>query len=374
MSVRYIALLLTISIIAMTFLPANAAQLDVSIPRNSEKIIPTFQITRIVTIQYDNTSNLAKIIEDKQHIISHDINSKNATVLIDLINSSLEEKSFSKVTEINGEYAAIISPQEDSVTIEYKIVLYPTIENHFLLDSGNFLDLGWRGFEIFEEIPISTEEGNFDINSPKSALRNTIPDALDYLSQSDADEILEIKMINFKGISDLPLSSWESLFDPTAVMSETQSYGFSGNVLTNYSMGICTIYRGICQDKEIVKEFAIENEKYQIRSIESQDDATIVVEGYVEEITLGNTEGFRMLVSAPTTGNENDTQVPALYAISGVGVVVALVFFLWSSKKSKSDQTEQTGVDPRDLQPISINSDAGSYQTNRVTAVLKDNR
>ena len=373
MSVRYIAVLLTISIIGMTFLPANAAQLDVAIPKDSEKIIPTFQITRIVTIQYDNTSNLAKIIGDKQYSISHDINSENAPVLIDLINSSLEEKSFSKVTEIDGKYSAIISPQENSVTIEYKIVIYPTIEDHFLLDSGNFLDLGWRGFEISEEIPISTEEGDFDINSPKSALKYTIPEALDYLSQSDADEVLELKMVNFKGISDLPLSSWESLFDPTAVMSETQSYGFSGNVLTNYSMGICTIYGGICQDKEIVKEFVIDNERYQIRSIESQDDATIVVEGYVEELTLGNTEGFRMLESAPTTGNENDTQVPALYAISGVGVVVALGFFLWSSKKSKSDQTEQTGVDPRDLQPISINSDAGSYQTNRVTAVLKDN-
>ena len=365
-------MLLTVVTIGMIFLPANAAQLDVAIPKNSEKILPTYQITRIVTLQYDYTSKLSEIIGDKQHNISHDINSENSETLINLINSSLKEKSFSKITDINGEYSAIISPQEKSVTIEYKIVLYPTIEGHFLLDSENFLDLGWRGFEISDTIPISTQDGYFDINSPKSALKYTIPEALEYLSQSDANEILELKLINFKGISDLPLSSWESMFDPTAMMSETESYGFSGSVLTNYSMGICTIYRGICQDKEYVKDFEIDGEKYHIRSIESQDDATIVVEGYVEEITMGSIEGFKMLESAPSSGNENDTQVPVLYAISGIGIIVALGFFLWSSKKSKSDETEQTGIDPQDLQEVSINSEAGSYQTNRATAMLKN--
>ena len=373
MSTKKIILLVTILVGGITIIPVNAAQLDVTIPSNSEKIIPTFQITRIVTIQYDSSSKLAELVGEDKHSIELDIDSENSRTLVNALNLDLQKKSFSKVTDISGKYSAIIIPQKESVTIEYKIILQPTIQGHLSQDYANILDMSWRGFEVSKKIPITIEDKKYDINSPKSVLDMVLPEVSEFISDSNAEKILSLKLIDSSGISDLPLSEWESMFDPTAMMAETSSYGFSGNIITNYSMGICTIYQGICQDKDFEDEFEIEGETYQIKSIESQDDATIVIEGYVKESTVGGKEVFSISDEAPSRGNENDTQVPALYGISAIGIVIAAGFFVWSNKKSKTVQTEQTGIDPKDLQAIPIDGSAGSYKTNRATASLKQN-
>ncbi|MCJ8306574.1 MAG: hypothetical protein HRU07_05930 [Nitrosopumilus sp.] len=258
-----LVLLIVISSVSSTY----AAQLDVSIPKNSEEFMPTYQFTRIVTIQYDVDSKLAELVGDSQQKISFDINSGNAAILIDLINSELQEKSFVKVTGISGKYSAIITPRTESLGIEYSIVLNPILQNHFI---GNFatLDSQWSGFSIPEEIPIDTQYGSYDINSPKSIFAVMPPQIAEYLSGSDVVmNILKVSLIDASGISELPLSQWESLFDPTSLMSESEKYKFSGNVLTNYSMGICTIFREICQDKIFQEDFTINGEQYQIRSI-----------------------------------------------------------------------------------------------------------
>ena len=369
MSITYVVILI-ILVIGGSILPTYAAQLDVVIPKNSEEINPTFQITRIITIQYDEDSKLAELIGNMQHKVNIDINSGNSVLLTEKINSAIIEESFSNVTETRGTYSAIIIPQKNSVTIEYKITLHPTIQDHFIGGNVNTLDSEWRGFKILEDIPLKTEYGVYDINSPKSALAATLPKALEYISNAD-NEILDLRLIDLSGISELPLSKWEAMFDPTAKMSETAKYGFVGTVVTNYSMGICTVYLGICQDKDYQETLVINDETYQIRSIESQDDATIIIDGYVEENRLGDKEVFTISNRAPSKGNENDTQVPALYAVAGVGVVIAAGFFVWSDKKSKNTSTEQTGIDPKDLCAISIDNSAGGYKTNRATAHLK---
>ena len=60
-----------------------------------------------------------------------------------------------------------------------------------------------------------------------------------------------------------------------------------------------------------------------------------------------------------------------MYAMAGVGVAVAIGFFVISDKKSKSSSSEQTGIDPKNLESMPISSSAGGYQTYRVTAQLK---
>ena len=372
MSTKYVAILM-ILLIGGSLLPAHAAQLDVVIPKNSKEINPTFQITRVITVEYENEKNkLAELVGNTKHSVIFDITPDNSSVLIDKLNSDFEKKSFVRVAEINGKYSAIIIPQKNSFSIEYKITLHPTLQGHFIGESTETLDSNWRGFNISEKIPIETAEyGIYDINSPKSILAVTLPRALELVSQGEITEILDLHLINSSGISDLPLSKWESMFDPTAKMSETAEYGFTGNIITNYSMGICTVYLGVCQDKDYQKEFAVENERYHIRSIESQDDATIIIEGYVEEDQLGTNEVFAISDKAPSRGNENDTQVTAMYAISGMGVAIAAGFFVWSNKKTKSTATGQTGIDPKDLYAVAIGNSAGRYQTNRYTAELK---
>ena len=235
--------------------------------------------------------------------------------------------------------------------------------------SESVLDAQWRGFEVFGEIPIESEFGLYDINSPISAFTE-LPEIVEYLSDSDAMKVLDMKLIDATGLTDLPLSKWESMFDPTSEMSEPGLYGFSGTIVTNYSMGICTVYIGVCQDRDVTIPFEIDGEKYTIRSIESQDDGTIIIEGYIQQ-SSGRIESFLVTDDAPGIDDEKDSQVPTMYAVSGIGVAIAASFFVWSDKKSKKTSTEQTGIDPKDLCAISIGESAGSYQTNRGTSELR---
>ena len=347
---------------------AYGAQLDAVIPKNSEEIEPTFQFTRIITLSHDGNSKLQQLSKDGK--ISFEIDAENASLLISEINSKLEEKSFATVTDISGTYSAIITSQEKSIGIEYRLVIKPIIQNHFIGDSQT-LDSQWRGFLLENPILVDSIFGKYDINSPSSALRVTNPETLDYIQNTMAIDILETPLIDASGISEFSLSMWESMFDPTAKMSETENFGFTGNVITNYSMGICTVYLGLCEDNVISESFTVGNEQYSIRSIESQDDATIVLEGYVSESKIGQLEVFSIRDSAPSVGNENDLQVTAMYAMAGVGIAVAVGFFVISDRKTKSSSSEQTGIDPKHLESMPISSSAGGYQTYRVTAELK---
>lgn len=356
-----------VSFSGVSLIPAYAVQLDVSIPMDSKEFIPSFDFVRIISIQYEKDSRLAELVGNTQKAISFEIDSENNSTLIEMINSELQKKSFVRVTDINGKYSATITPQEQSVTIEYKILLHPTMSGHFIGDS--ILDSQWRGFEILGEIPIQTVQGTYDINSPKSVFV-MLPELLEYLSDSDI-EILDLKLVDTSGLGKLPLSKWESIFDPTSKMSQTKEFGFSGGVITNYSMGICTIYLGMCQDKDYLKEITINGEIYTIRSIESQDDGTIVIEGYVQESIIEGIEVFTIASSAPSVNDTDNGQIPMVYAVSGIGVVAAIGFFVWSDKKSKKTSTEQSGIDPKDLCAIPIGEYAGSYQTNRATAQLR---
>ncbi len=366
MNTKYVTI--TIMLVLVSFIvPAHAVQLDGVIPKNSEEFSPIFTFTRIISIQYSEDSKLAELFGKTQQEMSFDINSENAAVLIQKINSQLQEKSFVTVSEISGEYSVTITPQKKSTSIEYKITLQPTMKDHFISES--VLDAQWRGFKILDEIPIETEFGTYDINSPISAFM-ILPEVSQHLLNSDAIKTLNLKLMDTTGLSDLPLSKWESMFDPTAKMSETVKFGFSGTVVTNYSMGICTVYLGFCQDRDITVPFEIDDEEYSIRSIESQDDGTIIIEGYVQE-SSGRVESFLVTENAPGKGDENGAQVPVLYTVSGVGVAIAVGFFVWSDKKSKKTDTEQTGIDPSDLSAIAIGKSAGSYQTNRGTAELR---
>ena len=146
---KYIVILAVLVIISSMY-PVYAVQLDAVIPKNSNEFEPTFQFTRIITIQYDKDSTLAETIGDIQQKISIEFNSENNNILIDLINSQLQDKSFVKLNDISGEYTAIITPRSESVGIEYNIVLRPIMQDHFIEDTAT-LDSKWRGFSISEE-------------------------------------------------------------------------------------------------------------------------------------------------------------------------------------------------------------------------------
>ncbi len=74
---------------------------------------------------------------------------------------------------------------------------------------------------------------------------------------------------------------------------------------------------------ETTESFAIDGEKYTIRSIESQDDGTIVIEGYVKESSLESTEVSPVTDYVSSVGEKDDPQAPMMYTVSVVGVAIA---------------------------------------------------
>ena len=185
-----------------------AAQLDAIITKDSQEFTPSFQFTRIITITHDGESALEELIQDDK--VFFEIDEENAASIISQINSELQKKSFAKMTDISGTYSAIVSVQEKSIGIEYRILLNPIIQNHFIGDS-NTLDSQWRGFSIEEVIHVDTTYGEFDINSPSSVLAVSNAKALEYLSGTEAMKILETPLIDAVGISKFQLSKWESV-------------------------------------------------------------------------------------------------------------------------------------------------------------------
>ncbi len=57
---KYVAILVVL-VVTTSMYPAYAAQLDAVIAKDTEEFVPTFQFTRVVTIQYDKDSKLAEL-------------------------------------------------------------------------------------------------------------------------------------------------------------------------------------------------------------------------------------------------------------------------------------------------------------------------
>ena len=106
--------------------------------------------------------------------------------------------------------------------------------------------------------------------------------------------------------------------------------------------------------------------------MESKDDATLVIEGYVNESRIGKVKIFTIQDSAPVIVKAYDMQIVTLYGVAGLGVAAASIFFVISDRNIKRIDFEETGIDPIHLKSVPISSSAGVYRTNRDTSQLKN--
>jgi hypothetical protein len=293
--------------------------------------------------------------------------------LVVQLNQNLQRSASNTIiTDVKMNYQAVLQGNEDSAVIEYKIEMIPTIANHVIARSSekSTIDASWRGLFIDKSIIIETTHGSFDVNNPKSALDVMIPNVSKKLKDV---KILELPLIDAGGISELPLSKWHSLFDNTAIIPEAARYNFTGKyVITHYSMGECNIGLGLCDDREWIQDIALDK-KYTVRIIESRDDATILIEGYVDTTRIEGVEVFQTNLKSLVTQKPDTDEFPAtvMYGMAGFAVIGTVVMFVVSNQKIKKDKDEgQTGVNPADLKSYETSNSAGSYKTNRGESVL----
>ncbi len=368
-------ILILILIIAGAVPYASAAQLDAKLLSGEDSAEPSFQFLRIIYIEYPDGGEISEVLKDRNEIISFDAddNTPGIKELVALLNQDVQkDASATVITNARVSYDAILQGNEDHAVIEYKIEMTPTIANHVVAKSSDksTVDASWRGMSVDGSVKIETAYGTFDVNNPKSALDVMVPNVSKKL---EGVEILELPLINASGISELPLFKWHSLFDNTAIIPGAVEYKYTGkNVITHYSMGECNIETGHCTDREWTKEVMLDK-KYGIKIIESRDDATIMIDGYVDTTRINGIEVFQTDLKSLVTQKPDTDEFPAtvMYGMAGFAAVGTAVMLVVSNKKIKMEKNEgQTGVNPADLSTYEISDSAGSYKTNRGESVL----
>ncbi|HEY4680645.1 MAG TPA: hypothetical protein VIH04_05195 [Nitrosarchaeum sp.] len=371
---KYVILIL---LILSGFMPyAQAVQLDAEIPTGQDTINPSFQFLRVVYIEYPNGGEIAKLLQGKTQAVSFSADSKTIGMdnMINQINQNLRSiPSDAFVTDAKINYQAILSGNENSAVIEYKIELNPTITNHVIQRQSekSTVDANWRGIKLDQPIVIDTEYGSFDINNPKSALDVLLPDVMAKIKDKNI-KILELPILDASGILNLPLYKWQSLFDNTAIIPGSVEYKFSGKyVITHYTMGECSVEVGACNDRKWSQDFETDK-KYSIKIVESQDDASIAIEGYADSSTFGGIEVFETSLKN-TVNDVPETGFPGgvMYGMAGMAVIGGIVMFVVSNRKLKQDKNQgQTGIDPAHLRSYETSDSAGGYKTNRGESYL----
>ena len=371
---KYVILIL---LILSGFMPyAQAVQLDAEIPTGQDTINPSFQFLRVVYIEYPNGGEIAKLLQGKTQAVSFSADSKTIGMdnMINQINRNLRSiPSDAFITDAKINYQAILSGNENSAVIEYKIELIPTITNHVIQSQSekSTIDANWRGIKLDQPILIDTEYGSFDINNPKSALDVLLPDVMAKIKDKNI-KILELPILDASRILNLPLYKWQSLFDNTAIIPGAIEYKFSGKyVITHYTMGECSVEVGACNDRKWNQDFEM-YKKYSIKIVESQDDASIAIEGYADSSTFGGIEVFETSLKN-TVSDVPETGFPGgvMYGMAGMAVIGGIVMFVVSNRKLKQDKNQgQTGIDPAHLRSYETSDSAGGYKTNRGESYL----
>jgi len=371
--------LLLVAILISGLIPyASAAQLDAVILSDEDSAEPSFQFLRVIYIEYLNGGEISDSLRGKNQTISFVANNDTLGVnelVLQLNQNLMSISSNTIVTDLKINYQAILQGNENYAVIEYKVELIPTITNHVLAKAfeKSTVDASWRGIYLDKPVVLQTIHGSFDVNNPKSALDVMIPNISKKLKDI---AILELPLIDASGIIDLPLYKWHSLFDNTAIIPGAVEYKYVGeNVITHYSMGECSIGVGPCDDRQWNEEIVLD-EKYTIRIIESSDDATISLEGYVDTTSINGLEVFLINLDSVVTQKPDTEGFPAtiMFGMAGMAAIGGIVMFVYSNRKLKKDKNQgQTGVDPAHLRSYETSSSAGSYKTNRGESHLISN-
>ena len=360
---------------------AFGAQLDAKILPDADSTEIKIIFQRNIFIDYKNGGILADELRSKTWSINVKADSSTPGVqdLINKLNQKIKnDGSNAQITDLDIEYNAELIGRDSNASIDYKIVLTPTLSHYNIrkLSANNpsLIDISWRGLSVSGPITIDGVE----INLPVSVIKAKDPTAFDIIAGTEGEALLSQNIINADGIRDQPLENWHDLFDPTGINVDANTFGLhesiSGFVVHTFTMGESSIREGRQVEKKFEVTFTKDFE-YTIRAVESADSATIAVIGFASIDKLGGAEVLGVSPTAPkdygdTTGGGFPIMIIyGMAAMAGIGAVAVLLF---SSRKLKAEEGQgQRGIDPSQLQSYATSAAAGGYQTVRGEAQLK---
>ena len=384
--VRLSMMLFLTAIVAISGLaPVFASsQLEVTIDPNSDTAVAKMTYQRSVVMDYSQGGKLADTLAGKSDKISFTVSSSTTGMnsLIAKLNSYMAAKgSQAQITDLDLDYLVTLTGRSDNASIDYKIVLRPTIENFVIkAGSGNaptLIDVDWRGFGALGPVVISTPmHGDVEINLPISAVETFIPSMGLSMKAGDAGELLNTRLLDGDGIKEQPIGNWHFLFDPTGIGVDAAQHGFAtGSVLSSFTMGESSLREGLIREQ--IHEATFTSDKvYIIKTIESSANASIDIIGFANRDTLGSSEIFGVTPNAPEGyASTSSGEFPAfiLYGMAGMAAIGGVAMMLMSKRKLSKEKGhyDQTGIDPSNLTGVATSASSGGYQTVRGEAHLK---
>jgi len=361
-----------------------SSQLEVTIDPNSDTAYAKMTYQRSINIDYSDGGNLAETMNGKTEKISFTAISSNPSVqsLIANLNSYFASQgSQANISDLSLEYKSILTGRSTSMSVDYTIILRPTIENIVIKHgSGNnptLLDADWRGFGAVGPVVINTPTyGDVEINLPISSFEKFTPSLALSLKASDAAELLSTRLMDGDEIKAQPIGNWHFLFDPTGIGADAAQYGFqTGSVISSFTMGESSLREGLIREQ--VHESAFSSDKiYRITSYESSGNASIDIIGFANRDTLGNSEIFGVTPNAPEGyASTSSGEFPAfiLYGMAGMAALGGVAMMLMSKRKLSKEKGhyQQTGIDPSQLTGVQTSASSGGYQTIRGEAQVK---
>ncbi len=362
--------------------PAFAAQLNWDAKTYESAQTPKFVFQRTAFIEYEDGGSIADALRGQEKTIAFSADSSSAGVqeLIDKLNNDLVvAKSTVSITDIQLEYSATLFGRAEQASVDYKVVVIPTIEGFLIREyqegSPGLFDITWRGMSVDGPVQIMTEEyGEIDVNEPLSFFKTEYPEVASQIT-GEAQDILEMGLIDASGISKQPLPNWHFLFDPTGIAADTSRFGFSGAkvVVSSFTMGESSLREGMISEKEFDATFT-SDKTYHVRTVQSGDSANIFLAGYASPDVLDGHEVIGVSATAPTGAAQTSTgsfPIFIIYGMAGMAAAGAGGFFFWSNKKAKKESEYiQTGIDPKHLRATSTSEASGGYHTTRGEAEL----
>ena len=359
-----------------------SSQLEVTIDPNSDTAYAKMVYQRSISIDYSDGGKLAETMNGKSEKISFTAIASNPGIesLIAKLNSYFASQgSQANISDLSLEYKSTLTGRSTSMSVDYTIILRPTIENIVIKQgSGNdptLLDADWRGFGALGPVVINTPTyGDVEINLPISSFEKFTPSLALSLKASDAAELLSTRLMDGDEIKAQPIGNWHFLFDPTGIGADAAQYGFqTGSVISSFTMGESSLREGLIREQIHQATFA-SDKVYLVTSFESSGNASIDILGFANWDPGGG--WFGVTPNAPegyATTSAGEFPAFILYGMAGMAAVGGAAIMIISQRKLKREgkNLRQTGIDPTQLTGVQTSASSGGYQTIRGEAQVK---
>jgi hypothetical protein len=330
--------------------------LNAFLPIEGTPITPEFKFTKNIAIDYSNGGKLKDALMGKNMTIAFSDTDNNTSIksFMESINTVLatDRKTTATISKMKLDYQVQINGDDKGATIDYRIVIVPTVVGYTLNKGGGdvptVLDISWIGFAIKNPVTITTSQyGDLEINYPLGVIQKQLPDVYNLLKGTAAETSLNLNLIDASGLVSYPIDKWNTIFDPAYTLSETAGYGYAGQkvAVTGFAYGQSDLYQGSLKTQNVETDFTADS-KYHLSIIERASSGTIDAAGHANGYMVQGTPAISTTAQAGTgvtTTTAQGLSTTTIYAMAGFAVIIAVGVFWFSNQKMKAAM--KRGVD-----------------------------